>query len=253
MDILENPWFIGIVGGIISGTFVAFITRHLFSRREKKEYRQRVETANNEIIYAVRPSIAEKMLPSRSILDSLITATAKKYAVTKSDLYSLAGLSNELIKEIMANTFLASQQKIEFCELISSLKQIEKNEDKKRIEIVTVTKNESFDPSIFLGAMTAIMTILMIVYLKFKDKDPNAGLLSEMALPFTLALVVPAVAYGFVEILKKHNRFLQLRSEDSKRSSKIKHFENDEKLKNSKTNKQPNHDNAADAKSRAAD
>ncbi len=88
MNIFGNPWVIGIGGGIVSGIIVTLITRHLFSRREQKEYRQRIETANNEIIYAVRPSIAEKMLPSRSILDSLFSSTARKYAVTKSDLYS---------------------------------------------------------------------------------------------------------------------------------------------------------------------
>ncbi len=53
LDWLSNPWVIGVGGGVISGLLVTLITRNLFSRREQREYRQKMETANNEIIYGV--------------------------------------------------------------------------------------------------------------------------------------------------------------------------------------------------------
>jgi len=75
MQILNNPWVIGIGGGVISGFVVMLITRHLFSRRDNREYNQRVVTANQEVIYAIRPGISEGVIPSQNVVASLIDAT----------------------------------------------------------------------------------------------------------------------------------------------------------------------------------
>ena len=64
MVFFSNPWVIGIGGGVLSGLLVTLITRYLFSKRERREYLQKVATANNEIIYTIRPAIAEKTIPS---------------------------------------------------------------------------------------------------------------------------------------------------------------------------------------------
>lgn len=50
-NILNNAWVTGIGGGIISSLIVFFVTRYFFSKREKREYLQKIETANNEILY----------------------------------------------------------------------------------------------------------------------------------------------------------------------------------------------------------
>ena len=64
MEFLSNPWVLGIGGGVLSGLLVTLITRYFFSKRENREYLQKIATANNEIIYAIRPAIAEKLMPS---------------------------------------------------------------------------------------------------------------------------------------------------------------------------------------------
>ncbi len=43
MESLDNAWFFGIAGGILSGLIVAFISRSLFSRRDNKEYAQKLQ------------------------------------------------------------------------------------------------------------------------------------------------------------------------------------------------------------------
>ncbi len=52
-------WAIGIGGGILSGLIVAYISRLIFSKRDNREYAQKILQANNEVLYAVRPGISE--------------------------------------------------------------------------------------------------------------------------------------------------------------------------------------------------
>ena len=59
MELFNNPWFVGIGGGILSGLIVAYISRLIFSRRDNREYAQKVSQANHEVLYAVRPGISE--------------------------------------------------------------------------------------------------------------------------------------------------------------------------------------------------
>ena len=124
MAFITNPWFIGIFGGLLSGLAVTLITRYIFRRREYREYNRILETANNEIMYSLRPSIAEKMFPSKEIIESVISATANKYIVEVDDLYDLKTLSDDIIKDIMDNTFLSSQQKNEFCDHVTKLRNV---------------------------------------------------------------------------------------------------------------------------------
>ncbi len=205
----SNPWVIGVGGGLISGLIVTLITRYLFSRREQREYRQKIETANNEIIYAIRPAIAEKVIPSSSMLDSLFSATARKYGVNKSDLYSKIALGNDLIKEVMDNTFLSSQQKVDFCELLSELKQVDDMlPEKQRIEVIRITKRESTDSSIILGISTAMMAMLMTVFVYVKDRDAffAKGEFDKLFPMIAMLTVIPIVAFMMMEMLKRLRR-----------------------------------------------
>ena len=121
VEFLSNPWFIGIGGGILSGLVVTFITRYLFSRRDNREYAQRIVTANQEILYAVRPGISEGVIPSQDIISSLVNATASKYRLDPKDLYDLNNLADVLIKEVMDSSFLSAASKMEFCEKLGTL------------------------------------------------------------------------------------------------------------------------------------
>lgn len=213
MDSFSNPWVIGIAGGVISGLLVTAMTRYLFARREQREYRQKVATANNEIIYAVRPAVAEKALPSSAMLDALFAATARKYEVNSDDLMSKAALANELIKEVMDNTFLASQQKVQFCELLTTLKQpAPEVAVERRVEVVTVTRREGiFDPSAFLGLTTGLMALVTTLYVFIKDReDFLVGGLASRYLPMLVAVaVLPAVAYLMLDFMRRLIRVRQ--------------------------------------------
>jgi ABC-type multidrug transport system fused ATPase/permease subunit len=221
MSWLLNPWIVGVGGGVISGLLVTAITRYLFAKRERREYRQKVETANNEIIYTIRPAIAEKVIPSNAMLEALFSATARKYSVNSNDLLSRVGLANELMKEVMDNTFLSSQQKVVFCELLAALKQPETEESTKRlVEVVTITKREdALDLSTMLGATTALMAVVMTMYLYIKDKEDL--LVSKEITRFipmlVVAVAIPIVAFILIDLTKRLRRIRREANEEKTR------------------------------------
>lgn len=213
MDFFSNPWVIGIGGGILSGLLVTLITRHLFSKRERREYFQKVATANNEIIYVIRPAIAEKVIPSTEMLEALFSATARKYSVDESDLYSKVGLANELIKEVMDNTFLSYQQKVDFCALLASLKEVKKEgpEVQHVVEYITVNRGSSVDMSSVLGIVTAVMALTTTLYIYVSNKDDflSDGLTEVSSRIFPLILVmtlIPIMAVFLKDFLRKVRR-----------------------------------------------
>lgn len=119
-NIFSNEWFTGIVCGIISGVIVYWITTRVYSRKQDKEYRQRVKAANNEILYTIRPLIVNRTLPSENVWLSLIQATSRKYQVGVDDLYSVISMRNDLVKEVLDNPFLDTKQKGEYTNLLES-------------------------------------------------------------------------------------------------------------------------------------
>lgn len=118
---IDNPWVVGIGCGFLSGALVAWITHLFLARGEKKEYSQKVAGANRDVIYAIRPGIPEGQIPSREVVTALINSTARRYSVSSSDLYGPREIAEELVKEVMDTSFLASTKKTEYCHQLASL------------------------------------------------------------------------------------------------------------------------------------
>ena len=64
MNILNNPWVIGIGGGVISSLIVFFVTQYISRKKGKREYLQKIKMANNDILYFIRPLIIERKIPT---------------------------------------------------------------------------------------------------------------------------------------------------------------------------------------------
>lgn len=104
------------------GLIVYLLTRQYFSKHGKTDYQKKIEIANNEMLYSIRPLLVEKKVPSKEILGAVRFSTAKKYGVEQNDLYDEFSLTSDLISETIANSFLTSDQKLEFCSLLQSIK-----------------------------------------------------------------------------------------------------------------------------------
>jgi len=210
MEWLSNHWAVAAAGGIISGLTVMLIIRRLFSGRDQREYRQNVAIANDEILYAIRPAIAQKIIPSNAMLDALFSATARKYGVDSRDLLPKVGFANELMKEVIDNPLLSSQQKVEFCELVVGMKQPGTDTLPKRgVEVVAVTtRADASDPSGMLGLTTALMAFMMIVYLHMNDKAGflTGGQLLKILPILAIVTIIPIIAFLLFDLMRQMTR-----------------------------------------------
>lgn len=121
MHLPEHTGFTAIFG-ILFALIVFLITRQYFARNGKNDYQKKIEIANNEMLYSIRPLLVEKKVPSKEILAAVRFSTAKKYGVEQNDLYDEFSLTSDLINETIANSFLTSDQKLEFCSLLQAMK-----------------------------------------------------------------------------------------------------------------------------------
>lgn len=200
MGILDNPWFVGIGGGILSGFVVTLITRYLFSRRDNREYAQKVVTANQEVAYAIRPGISEGIIPAQDVLQSLIAATARKYAIDPSDLYDAKTFADVLIKEVMDSSFLPASSKTEFCKRLSEMKpsplaEAHPRPSKSIPEIADYRRRMVTMMSGMLGVMTALMTLVFAILNIFGRTKIDIGSKDFiLVVPTVLTLLVAIVA-----------------------------------------------------------
>ena len=135
MSFLTNPWVIGIGSGLI----VSLISTVIFLRREIGARKQKIETANNEILFSIRLSMNAGEFPSLNIIDSLINSTALKYKIKGKHLFTLPTLTDLLIKEIMDNALITTSKKSELCKLIET--------EKRSSELLATTKEKSKVPA----------------------------------------------------------------------------------------------------------
>ena len=207
-EFFSNNWTIGIIGGIISGIIVYIITDRIFSKRENKEYIQKLKIANNELLYNIRPLIVEENKPTIEILNSIIRATARKYSVKIEDLYSKDDISDELIKEIIANPFLTSDNKLQYSNLcleISKLTEEEKTSPEHKIVYINRNKDISKETlTLTLGLVTALTSTLFIKIFKtdFIEDIKYEEIIS--VLPIIIIIpILSLVLSRILQILKK--------------------------------------------------
>ena len=222
ITIINNPWVIGIGGGILSGLIVTLISRLILSKRENREYIQKIHAANKEILYAIRPGISEGQLPIITVINALRNSTARKYSVTSDDIWSASEISDELIKEVMDSSFISSSAKQEFCEKLRSLAEsAEKTDQSTDIISGTVSREKAYlldstsrmirVVSTMMGVMAGTMSALLVVF---------PGLNDLAAVPFNdLSILLPAVstvviagAALFFSVLLREFRDLRKRS-----------------------------------------
>lgn len=207
MELLSSHWTIGAVAGLACGVLVTIVVRQLFSGREQREYQHKIAAANAEIIQAIRPSVAEKIIPSPAMLEALFSATARKYGVHSGDLLSRAGFANELIKDIVDNPFLSSQQKVEYCDLLNVMKQPDR-EPVKREAAPVRRRSEAADPSALLGVTAGLTAFVMLTFFHLRERADfiaNGQLLKALPM-LAMICIIPIVAFLLVDLFRYLSR-----------------------------------------------
>jgi hypothetical protein len=196
MSWLTNGWIVGIGTSLVAGALISVISWFLLSKRERQEFVQRVMLANREVMYAIKPGIAEGHIPSGDILDAMAKATARKYDLDRKDLFTASELTDELIKEVMDSSFLSSAQKTEYCARLVPLRQTP-------VENAPPTKH-SFVPdravevvSLILGFFAAVVSVVFqksgLLNALDGSLDKTQAQIVVSVLVFTLALLILTV------------------------------------------------------------
>lgn len=108
----SNNWIVGILSGILSGLGTQFILSRFNNYRKLKQMLE----ANKVLIEILKPYIAEKGLPSKSVIKSLIESIARKYNIKRENMYSIDDICEELIREVMEDIYLPIENKYEYIE-----------------------------------------------------------------------------------------------------------------------------------------
>jgi hypothetical protein len=238
-DTFNNPWFIGIGGGILSGLIVTFISRALLSRRDRREYIQKVLSANREVIYAIRPGISEGLIPTPEVVEALINATARKYGVDKKDVHDSDEVAQELIKEVMDSSFISARTKEEYCGKLADLSRREIAEERApeyapaifEKEIRRTSSYEAYRArmiqmmSMMMGFLAAMMTIIL-AFSKSGLFDESLSINREkltLLLPMLVSLLAVSLSvlftYFYRDIIKKRDREKKKKPDETSDSS----------------------------------
>jgi hypothetical protein len=225
-DLLNNSWFVGIGGGILSGLIVAWLTRILFSKKDQRETAMKITSANQELIYAIRPEISENEVPSVEVLDALRNATARKYKLEPARLYTTKQIVEELIKEIMDSAFISSSTKKSYCESlrvsVPSETETESNNVDNEVFVAKIEYKEKMTAllSMTLGTIAALATML-----SFLRSNLNASPILEkvgdtifpmMLVMFSVVMVMTAMQ---VALKLRHKRLRAEHGIDEKEDS----------------------------------
>lgn len=210
-DILNNAWVTGIGGGLISSVIVFFATRYFFSKRDNGEYIQKTATANNEILYSIRPLIIEKRVPTQLMLNAVRFSSAKKYGVRQVDLYNEFTLSSDLMNEIMGNSFLSSDQKIDFCNLLQTMRK-DTTEENKEVAVIYLKDKHILTSNYnsILLAIISFITAFVFAFLMPANTIQSDRLFNSKFPFFLLLAAIPIFAaiflYTIFVFLQKERR-----------------------------------------------
>lgn len=215
LELLNNPWTIGIGGGLISGAIVFLITSKIFSKRESKEQLQKIKMANKELLYSIRPLIVQEQLPTEEMMDSLLYATAKKYELQFYEIYDNEDIADDLIKETLENPFINSQSKLKYCELANKLKILgyeeeeeENMEAEPKKEIVYINKEKVISKEFFsltlamVSMMAVIVSVLAVYNSNISLINKNSSLFVNLIVLVSTITVIPLIALAFTRLLK---------------------------------------------------
>lgn len=205
MDLLNNPWFVGVGGGIISSLIVFVMTQYFFERQNNREYLQKIKTANGEILWAVRSLIVEGKVPTREIYRAIKLSVASKYALDPEHLYNERTLFNDLVCEVTANSFLTTEQKTDYYSLLEALRLRESDEQEDHEVITRFLKKQRGISTALLSALMSTLAFILTatVLAEYYQKD---NILSLQALGreqglWAKADIIIAAILGIVLVL----------------------------------------------------
>lgn len=183
----SNPWIVGIIGGIISGLFVFFVTNFLVNKVSKKEYFNQVNQANQELVSLLIVSVSEGELPSLTILQSLASSISRKYNVKQQDVNTVKDTLEDLIREIFDTNFISVENKIEVSEKLE--KRVMEYERNKQVNEEESTSSNVFNIGISRN-LTSFFVVLTTAATMTTFITVLEGATASIVMPNNLSMLV---------------------------------------------------------------
>ena len=202
----SNNWIIGILSGILSGLGTQFILSRFNNYRKLKQMLE----ANKVLIEILKPYIAEKGLPSKSVIKSLIESIARKYNIKRENMYSIDDICEELIREVMEDIYLPIENKYEYIEQLQIYKGSSSDSDNKNSlkEIITTERYKSNDIK-RLSLINASICIFITIGTLFTKENFYETRFTDISLIIEILAFLTVIIALLLMIIYNKNKYFK--------------------------------------------
>ncbi len=164
---LSNSWVVSIVSGII-----VFILTNLFINiKNRRKYKKLIYDADIMILNHLRGYVVDNGLPKTEVIEAVKSSIAREYAVKCEELLSVKSICEDLVKDIIGNTYISNDNKKKYIEMLQSY--LEQN-----VNIEQYIPNDNYNHktkfdylSIIISLIAGIFTIMGSIVATYVDRN----------------------------------------------------------------------------------
>lgn len=154
-EFLSNSWVVSIISGIL----VFFVTNFFVILKGKKESKKKIYNANVMVLNHLRGYVVDNGLPSQKIIEAVKNSIVREYNIKKSDLLSTKELCEELVKDIIGNTYISNDNKKFYLNMLEEY--LDKNENTDNLNDKPVTKKHNDKAYEYISMVISIIAGLI--------------------------------------------------------------------------------------------
>lgn len=162
-NFIHNAWFVGIIGGIISGIIVYYLTSYVLDRKKKSEHKRNIVISNEEVLLVLRPYIAKSGLPSIEQLTAIINSIARRYNVQPIEMKTVGMFYEDLVLDFVSNVYIPDNIKKEriekLLENISQFDQVKQEKEREQKYAHKEIGRSGQKASVIFGMLSSIVSI----------------------------------------------------------------------------------------------
>ena len=202
----SNNWIVGILSGILSGLGTQFILSRFNNYRKLKQMLE----ANKVLIEILKPYIAEKGLPSKSVIKSLIESIARKYNIKRENMYSIDDICEELIREVMEDIYLPIENKYEYIEQLQIYKGSSSDSDNKNsLKEIIVTERYKSNDIKRLSLINASICIFITIGTLFTKENFYETRFTDISLIIEILAFLTVIIALLLMIIYNKNKYFK--------------------------------------------
>ena len=224
-DILNNQWVINIGTGLVVYIITNVSSRFIINKATNKEKQRQIENANKEVIRILKPYIVEKRFLNEQIIISIINSISRKYKLNNADIYNVKEICEELIKEILENSYVDKEKKAEYIHFLHDIADITELEklgiNLERKYQITMDKSKVYNMlSLYMCLVVMVISVMVTIF-----SQNEYDIFFDISEPMQISILIIIAEIGTLVAI------LYLKMIRERKNSKI-------KLKNAKSERE---------------